>query len=65
MFFEVTDASKVCTVALVERLRERGYTLLDCQMVTQNTERFGARLIPQQNYLARLREALAQDCRFD
>ena len=64
MFYEVSDASKVATVALVERLRERGYQLLDCQMMTANTSRYGARLIPKNEYLRLLSQALKTECRF-
>ena len=64
MFYEVSDASKVCTVALVERLRERGYRLLDCQMTTRNTARFGARSVPLAEFRALLVRALALDCHF-
>jgi leucyl/phenylalanyl-tRNA--protein transferase len=58
MFFHVTDGSKVALVALVERLRERGYELLDVQMTTPHTERLGAREIPRKAYLDRLRSAV-------
>lgn len=64
MFHRETDASRVCVVWLVERLRARGYTLLDCQQQTAHMERFGAVLIPARDYLARLAEALRRDCRF-
>src|SRR5262245_36756367 len=42
MFHRVTDASKVALAALVERMRSRGFTLLDVQWVTRHLERFGA-----------------------
>ena len=42
MFHRETDASKVALVALVERLRARGYVLLDTQWVTPHLEQFGA-----------------------
>lgn len=58
MFHRVTDASKVALVALVERLRERGFTLLDVQMTTPHTQRFGAKDIPRAEYLHRLRRAI-------
>lgn len=58
MFFRVTDGSKVALVALVERLRERGYELLDVQMTTDHTERLGAVEIPRRDYLRRLRAAV-------
>ncbi len=37
MFYRATDASKVALVALVERLRSRGYVLLDTQWVTPSS----------------------------
>ena len=64
MFHHVTDASKVALVALVERLRERGFTLLDTQWTTPHLEQFGAVEIPRGRYLKMLAKALAQDCRF-
>ena len=64
MFHHVTDASKVALVALVERLRERGFTLLDTQWTTPHLEQFGAIEIPRGRYLKRLAHALEQDCRF-
>jgi leucyl/phenylalanyl-tRNA--protein transferase len=64
MFHQVTDASKVALVALVERLRERQYTLLDTQWTTHHLEQFGALEIPRRNYLHRLSEALERDCEF-
>lgn len=59
MFARADDASKVCVVALVERLRARGYVLLDCQELTAHMERFGATLIPATEYEKRLAQALA------
>ena len=47
MFHRETDASKVALVALVERLRARGYALLDTQWVTPHLEQFGAVEIPR------------------
>lgn len=65
MFHTVTDASKVALVALVTRLRERGFLLLDIQWATPFLEGFGAVEIPRDLYLGRLDEALRRDCRFD
>ncbi|HXH05470.1 MAG TPA: leucyl/phenylalanyl-tRNA--protein transferase [Vicinamibacterales bacterium] len=64
MFHRVRDASKVALVALVERLRERGYRLLDVQWLTGHLEQFGAIEIPRADYLRRLRDALQLECRF-
>src|SRR3954471_1116531 len=51
MFHRVKDASKAALVALVERLRERHYTLLDTQWVTEHLLQFGAVEIPRRRYL--------------
>ena len=64
MFHHVTDASKVALVALVERLREGGFTLLDTQWTTEHLEQFGAIDIPRAEYLRRLGEALRIDRSF-
>ncbi len=64
MFHRVTDASKVALVALVERLRERGFVLLDIQWVTPHLRQFGAIEIPREEYLRRLEVAIGRDCRF-
>jgi leucyl/phenylalanyl-tRNA--protein transferase len=64
MFHRVTDASKIALVALVERLRERGYLLLDTQWVTPHLKQFGAVEVSRRTYLRRLRQALERPCRF-
>ena len=64
MFHHVTDASKVALVALVERLRARGYLLLDTQWTTDHLEQFGAMDIPRRRYLQLLAAAVKKDCSF-
>jgi leucyl/phenylalanyl-tRNA---protein transferase len=64
MFTRKRDASKVCFVYLVGRLRERGYELLDCQIQNPHLARLGAREIPEREYLGRLEYALNLDCSF-
>lgn len=58
MFSRRPDASKVCLVRLVERLRERGFVLLDCQIQSGHLARMGAIEIPEREYLRRLQKAL-------
>lgn len=65
MFYRVSDASKVALVALLERLRQRGYTLVDTQWLTPHLARFGAVEIARDEYLRRLGHALTLPCRFD
>jgi leucyl/phenylalanyl-tRNA---protein transferase len=64
MFSRMTDASKVCLVHLVERLRERGFQLLDTQFLTAHLERFGALEISRRKYENLLAAALKIDARF-
>lgn len=59
MFSRQRDASKVALVALVERMRRRGFALLDVQFLTPHLKRFGAVEIRRDEYLERLKEALA------
>jgi len=65
MFHHVTDASKVALVALVERLRARGFTLLDTQWTTPHLIRFGACEISKARYLKLLKHSVERDCRFE
>lgn len=64
MFHHVRDASKVALTALVERLRQRGFTLFDIQFLTDHTAGLGATTIPRQAYLARLRQAVNLQVQF-
>jgi leucyl/phenylalanyl-tRNA--protein transferase len=65
MFHRATDASKAALVALVERLRARGYALLDTQWVTGHLSQFGAVEIPRRRYLRLLDAALQIDVTFN
>jgi len=58
MFSRETDASKVCLVHLVQRLKERGFALLDTQFTTEHLKRFGAIDVPRNRYEKLLEEAL-------
>jgi leucyl/phenylalanyl-tRNA--protein transferase len=64
MFHREDDASKAALAALVDRLRGRGYTLLDTQWVTEHLAQFGATEIPRRRYLQMLDGALAVKAAF-
>jgi leucyl/phenylalanyl-tRNA--protein transferase len=64
MFHRERDASKVALVHLVQRLRDRGYELLDTQASTAHLKRFGCIDIPGDEYLRRLQRALRKACQF-
>ena len=64
MFHRETDASKVALAALVSRLRERGFILLDVQYLTPHLESLGAVEIARREYERKLGQALTLPCRF-
>jgi leucyl/phenylalanyl-tRNA---protein transferase len=64
MFHRRRDASKIALVALVNRLRERGFVLLDTQASTSHLKRFGCIEISAEEYLQRLDAALKLKCDF-
>ncbi len=64
MFSRETDASKVCLVKLVERLRARGFAMLDTQFTTDHLKRFGAVDVPRRRYEKMLAEAIEGEAIF-
>jgi leucyl/phenylalanyl-tRNA--protein transferase len=60
MFSVERDASKVALAWLVARLRVGGFTLLDCQFMTEHLASLGAVEIAQPDYLALLSAALGE-----
>ena len=60
MFSRATDASKVALAWLVARLKAGGYTLLDCQFMTEHLASLGAVPISKEAYSALLATALGE-----
>lgn len=58
MFSRRTNASKICLFHLVERLKARGFTLLDTQFTTEHLKTFGAIDIPKRAYQRLLEQAM-------
>lgn len=56
-----TDASKVCLVHLVERLRGNGFELLDAQLWNEHLAQFGCMQVPEEDFGPMLASALALD----
>ena len=59
MFSRATNSSKICLVHLVERLKTRGFTLLDTQFTTEHLKTFGAIDLPKDEYAKLLEAAVA------
>lgn len=58
MFSRERDASKVALAWLIARLRAGGYSLLDCQFMTDHLASLGAQVVPRDTYVALLSSAL-------
>jgi leucyl/phenylalanyl-tRNA---protein transferase len=60
MFHRRPEASKLALLFLIDHLRERGATLLDCQVMTPHMEALGAREISRARFLDALAEVQAR-----
>ena len=58
MFSKKDDASKVALYYLVERLKNKGFNLIDCQIPTPHLISLGAKSISRNNFLTLLNKAL-------
>ena len=58
MFSRVPDASKVATVALVDKVKGFGFRYIDCQVLNPHTAALGAEEWPRAKYLQVLAEEL-------
>lgn len=58
MFSRVPDASKVALTHLVQRMRDRGFQLLDTQWSTPHLRQFGCEDIPRSRYMRLLERAM-------
>ena len=61
MFYLRPGASKLALLFLIDHLRERGVTWLDCQVMTPHMRALGAREITRARFLDLLAEAQASD----
>lgn len=64
MFSRVSQASKYALIKLVERLKEKGFILLDVQYMTEHLKMFGAVEINWEEYQEILRESYLRNCEF-
>lgn len=64
MFSRRRSASKIVLAHLVERLRARGFMLLDTQFITPHLATLGGIEISRADYQARLTEALQEEATF-
>ena len=60
MFTNISNASSVGLVKLVEYLKDISFSLIDCQVRTDHLIRFGAREIPRSQFLKLLKQSVDQ-----
>jgi leucyl/phenylalanyl-tRNA--protein transferase len=64
MFSRAENASKIALVHLVERLKFKGFTLLDTQFVNDHLKQFGCIEIPHDDYMGKLNDTLEKNVTF-
>lgn len=64
MFSKVSQASKAALVALIERLNEKDFILLDVQYMSEHFKMFGAVEISFEEYTKLLHRAYTKPCEF-
>jgi len=64
MFSKVTQASKAALVALLKRLKEKEFVLLDVQYMTEHLRMFGAIEISFEKYTKLVHKAYTKVCEF-
>lgn len=55
MFTEMDNASKIAFIKLAEYLKTLGCKMIDCQMPSEHMFRFGAKLIPREEFIRLLK----------
>ncbi len=64
MFHTVSNASKVAFHYLVQNLKEKGFQLLDSQLINENVVRYGAIEISSEDFLKKMVPLLEIECCF-
>jgi len=64
MFARLPNASKVAFVCLIRSLADAGFRLIDCQVYTPHLQSLGARLVPRDEFLSLLDDAVHDERHF-
>ncbi len=64
MYSKVSNASKIALYYLVERLKEKKFTLLEIQFLTEHLKKFGGIEIDSESYLTILKNAVRKKRKF-
>lgn len=58
MFTKESDASKVALYHLVQRLKDKGYRYIDCQVPSEHLKSLGAKPMPREEFLQDVKSSL-------
>jgi leucyl/phenylalanyl-tRNA--protein transferase len=61
MFAKVSDASKVAFANLVEKLKQDGFKMIDCQIPSAHLKSLGAREISRAEFISNLQDLIYED----
>lgn len=61
MFSKMDNASKTALIHLSQKLTERGFLMIDCQVYTKHLESLGAVSIPRKEFLKLLEQGLTSE----
>ena len=64
MFHAEPDATKLALYALIERLKAGGHQFIDTQMALGLALKWGAKMVPREEFERRMRQAQAQNLKF-
>jgi len=61
MFAKVSDASKVAFAALIQRLKDDGFNIIDCQIPSPHLKSLGAREISREEFMNILNKEICKE----
>jgi leucyl/phenylalanyl-tRNA--protein transferase len=61
MFYKISDASKIAFVCLVAMLEKWGIEIIDCQMKTENLQRYGADYISLEHFISSIKSLIPKE----
>jgi len=62
MFAKVSDASKVAFATLVQKLKDDGFSMIDCQISSPHLKSLGAREIAREEFMNILNKEVSKEC---
>jgi leucyl/phenylalanyl-tRNA--protein transferase len=61
MFSKVSNASKYAFIKLVQKLKQEGVKLIDCQVYTEHLESLGAKMISRKEFLRTIHQLILKN----